>query len=63
MEKLKTKVNKFIKLRNELKNYKGKIFEENECPLLEDHYELSEAIFGVGCWQWTCGFCGKVETE
>ncbi len=34
-------------------------FDEENCPLKANHYILSEQLFGPGCWNWDCGFCGK----
>ena len=33
-------------------------FMENECPLTADHYDNSLLLFGLGCYEWHCGFCG-----
>lgn len=38
------------------------------CPLAgamstEDHWWISQMLFGLGCWQWTCGFCGREDSE
>lgn len=36
------------------------------CPLnniANDHRELSQALWGCGCWRWTCQFCGEEYTE
>jgi len=31
------------------------------CPLAGDHYDLTQFLFGSGCYNWTCGFCGRSE--
>lgn len=33
------------------------------CPLAANHHVLSQIIFGVGSFWWTCGFCGREEEE
>lgn len=33
-------------------------FSRDECPLKDEHYTGSQALFGTGCWGWQCGFCG-----
>lgn len=41
-------------------------FEPEDCPLSMNggsHYSRSEKLFGCGCWQWECGFCGKEDGE
>ena len=38
-------------------------YDPSKCPLKENHYSLSQELFGCGAWKWTCGFCGKVSQE
>ena len=40
-------------------------FSLENCPLNfnGNHYANSEIIFGQGCWQWECKFCGEVDSE
>lgn len=32
------------------------------CPLHPHHHMLSMELFGVGCWKWTCRFCGQEDS-
>jgi len=58
--KIETKIKKLENLLEEIrKNAKSR----TPCPLAHDHYHLSQILFGVGCYQWTCKFCGKKESE
>lgn len=39
-------------------------YSATECPLLgdgTDHYHNSQLVFGLGCYQWQCRFCGVWE--
>ena len=41
-------------------------FSEADCPLAhseEGHCQLSRMVFGSGCYAWTCGLCGKPESD
>ena len=67
--KIIKKVKQYIKIRNELISFgseEAPLFLRRECPLgknRKNHYELNESIFGVGCYRWTCGFCGETEED
>lgn len=60
-EEIKNKINKLDKLIEEIvkdsEGYKG------SCPIQHDHYRLSQLLFGLGRYVWTCGFCGEEESE
>ena len=65
-EKIKNKAQEFVKLRNELikaADFREPPFTIKECPLSENHSELSKSLFGLGHYQWSCGFCGKTFVE
>ncbi len=57
----------YIKARNELKHLANRQYTPDSCPLNgyaeypydDSHYELSQALFGLGQYEWTCEFCGK----
>ena len=39
----------------------GPYFTPSECPLVDEyHRNDSEALFGTGCFEWTCKLCGRV---
>jgi len=65
-EKIKSKGAEFIKLRNELigaADFRNPPLSIKECPLSENHSELSKSLFGIGNLQWSCGLCGKTFVE
>lgn len=44
-------------------------FKQEDCPFIgnisnpSQHYYLSEATGGLGCWRWNCPLCGLEEQE
>jgi len=56
---IKEKLDVYLKAESELISEANGQFSEEDCPLKDNHYILSEQIFGPGCWNWDCGFCGK----
>jgi len=60
-------LDKYLKAMNELKQLAKMQYTPETCPLnsVEEpgHYHLSQALFGLGCWEWTCGFCGQEFNE
>ena len=61
--KIETKIKQLEKLLEEIKKLAKNRYETYNCPLRHNHYYLSRMIFGIGSYQWTCGFCGKGECE
>jgi len=43
----------------ELQNSASSQFNEDDCPLKVDHYQLSQLLFGLGQHKWTCEFCNQ----
>jgi hypothetical protein len=62
------KMEEKIKQLRDILEYFRKIekptYKPNECPFDKyDHYELSQATNGLGCWRWNCPLCGEEFTE
>ena len=38
-------------------------YSQKYCPLIHNHYDLSQILFGIGYYRWECGFCGREEVE
>lgn len=66
-----TDISQIIEKVNELKtllDYFSKIekplFSKKDCPFGgEDHYQLSQATGGLGCYMWNCPLCGEEMSE
>lgn len=57
----------YLKAMNELKQLAKMQYTPETCPLNSveelDHYDLAQALFGLGSYEWICGFCGQEFTE
>lgn len=38
-------------------------FPLEQCPLNPYHFELSQTLWGIGCYEWQCKFCGYVHSS
>lgn len=61
-EEVRQRVTALVEVMGELQR-DGKTFrcKPEDCPLklAEGHRDLSQVLWGTGCWGWTCGFCGE----
>jgi hypothetical protein len=57
------KTKELIELLDFFKGITKPIFSREECPFTINHYELSQATGGLGCWKWNCPLCGASYSE
>jgi hypothetical protein len=53
----------FNEAKDALKSLAKRQFTPSTCPLRHDHHELSQALWGLGCFWWNCEFCGEEHNE
>lgn len=66
MDDIQKALRNYIKARDKLTSLASRQYTKNSCPLNlgdEGHRNLAQALWGTGCYQWTCEFCGKEFTD